>query len=178
MTNKIINIIVGIVAVIALIFGGMAYSRSGGTIPFNAGSSAGTEHSFRESFSGGASFGGSSATTTSTASYTTVARDFGGLPTVISILPNLNTTITLSSTSTLAYVPNVGDTADIYIRNASTTQAASITFAAADANLDVQFAEATGGDLVLTGLDWEKVTLIHTSQFLVTAILDEMTEGD
>ena len=176
MTNKITNIIVGIVAVVALFVGFTAYSRTSGIT--TAKGSSGTEHSFRESFSNGASFGGISATTTSIATYTTVAKDFASLPTVISILPNLNTTITLSGTSTLGYVPNVGDTAEIYIRNASTTAAASITFAAADAGMDLQFAEATGGDLVLIGLDWEKVTLIHTSQYLITAILDEMTEGD
>jgi hypothetical protein len=44
-------------------------------------------------------------------------------------------------------------------------------------------AEATGGDLVLSGLDWAKITLIRNSTTLnatskVTAIFDEMTEAD
>lgn len=143
------------------------------------GSSSGTEHSFREFFSGGLTAGGAVVATTSTAtSYTTVAKDWPTEGTVLSWLPNVNTTVSLSSTSTLPLVPRVGDTANIYFRNASTTAASSITFAAVDANADLQFAEATGGDLVLNGLDWMKITLIHTSQYQVAFILDEMTEAD
>lgn len=145
----------------------------------NVGGQSGQNQSGRQFFDGGATLGGTKlATTTTAATYTTVAKDFVGLPTIWAVTPNLNTTLSLSSTSTLAYVPNIGDTAQIYLLNASTTAAATITFAAVDANQDLQFAEATGGDLVLNGLDWEKVTLIRTSKYKVTMILDEMTEAD
>jgi hypothetical protein len=142
------------------------------------GSSSGTEHSFREFFKGGITTGGITATTSTATTYTTVAKDWPTEGTVLSWLPNVNTTISLSGTSTNALVPNVGDTAEVYFRNASSTAASSITFAAADANADLQFTEATGGDLVLNGLDWMKITVVHTNQFLYTFILDEMTEAD
>ena len=153
-------------------------ASSSSAVKETLGATAGTTHSFHESFQKGLTIGGLNSTTTSASTYTTVARDFNGTPTVWSILPNLPITISLSGTSTLGYVPNVGDVAEVYIRNASTTAAAAIVFAAADSGADLQFAEATGGDLTVLGLDWEKLTIIHTSQNLVTFILDEMTEAD
>lgn len=139
---------------------------------------SGQDNSARQFFLGGATFGGAVSTTTTAATYTTNNRDFYNQPTVISWLPNINTTVSLSSTSTLGYVPNVGDVATVYFRNASSTDAATITFAAVDAGLDIQMNEGTGGDLVLNGEDWAKLTFIHTTQNLVTVIMDEMIEGD
>lgn len=129
-------------------------------------------------FNSGLSSGGNLATTSAAtlATYTTAARDFNGTPSVIQWNNGVNMTISISSTSTFAYVPKVGDVANIYFRNASTTAGSAITFAAVDANVDMQFAQ--GGNLVLNGLDWAKVTLIRTSTNLVTFIFDEMTEAD
>jgi hypothetical protein len=132
-------------------------------------------HSF---FNAGSTDGGVVAQTIAAATLTTSAATFNGTPTVWAILPNINTTISLSSTSTFAYVPKVGDVANIYVRNASSTTASTITFAAVDANLDLQRAEATGSDLVLNGTDWAKMTFIRTSSGLVTAIFDEMIHAD
>lgn len=143
-----------------------------------AGSGSSQNVSYRQFFAEGTTWGGIVATTSTATTYTTVQRDFPNTPTVVQWTPNVNTTISLSATSTLAYVPNVGDVAWMFFRNASSTAASSITFAAADAGVDLQFAEATGGDLVLNGLDWEKFTFIHTSTNLVTIIADEMTEAD
>lgn len=165
-------------AVLALVIGATAGFYFKPEVPTTFGSGSGQNVSSRQFFLGGSTEGGGAATTTTAATYTTVARDFANTPTVISWLPNVNITVSLSSTSTLAYVPNVGDVANVYLRNASSTAASSITFAAVDAGLDLQFAEATGGDLVLNGLDWEKLTIIHTSTNLVTVIADEMTEAD
>src|SRR3990167_3001818 len=158
-----------VLVAIALIFGVMAFKAPAViTIPSEELGAAGQTFYFRAFLGNGATMGGSVATTSTAATYTTMARDFYNTPTVISWLPNVSTTVSLSSTSTLAYVPNVGDTATIYIRNASTTAVASITFAAVDANVDLQKNEDVS-DLALIGLDWAKITLIHTSQFLVTA---------
>ena len=165
------------VAVLVVVLGFVVFAPKPNVITDVVGGS-GQNQSFRGFFMQGATFGGNTATTSTAATYTSVAKDFRNEPTVISWLPNVNTTVTLSSTSTLAYVPNVGDVATVYLRNASTTAGATITLAAADANLDLQMAEATGGDLVLSGLDWAKLTLIHTSTYLVTVIFDEMTEAD
>ena len=165
--------------VLAVAFGVMAFKNpSAVSVPSEPyGASSGTTHSFREFFNSGMTMGGTVSTTTTATTYTTETKDFLKVPTVISWLPNVDTTVSLSSTSTLAYVPNVGDTATIYIRNASTTAAASITFAAVDANLDLQKNEDTA-DLAVVGLDWAKLTLIHTSQYLVTVFFEDLTEAD
>jgi hypothetical protein len=138
------------------------------------------ENYVHQYFYAGLTRGGNYATTSAVtmSAYTTRAADFAGLPTTIQWTNNLNVTVTLSSTSTLGYIPKIGDTVDVYFLNASSTAGATITFAAADANLDLQFAEATGGDLVLNGLDWAKLTFIRTSAYKVAVIFDEMTEAD
>jgi hypothetical protein len=171
------NVLIGL-GVAVVLFLGMTFPK-GNTIVQQVKELAGQSPSGHQFFNDGVTSGGYSATTTGLISaYTTVAKDFQTLPTVISWIPNINQTVTLSATSTYQYVPNVGDAADLYFRNASTTAASAITFAAADASVDLQFAEATGGDLVLNGLDWVKMTVIRNSRFSVTIILDEMTEAD
>ena len=131
-------------------------------------------------FNEGYSAGGNKATTSlaSLASYTTRAADFALLPSVLQWNNGVNMTVTLSGTSTHGYIPKVGDVSNVYFRNASSTAGSTITFAAADSGLDLQFTEATGGDLVLNGLDWARLTFIRTSGSLVTVIFDEMTEAD
>lgn len=173
MKNIVIAVVIAIVASVGFT---LFYESSPTVVQFGA--SSGTDVSFRTFFNGGLSEGGITATTSTASAYTTAARDFFGTPAVVNWLPNVNTTVSISATSTHQYVPKVGDVAQIYLRNASSTAGSSITVAAVDAGVDLQFAEATGGDLVLNGLDWAKITLIHTSQNLVTVIFDEMTEAD
>jgi hypothetical protein len=171
------NILIGL-GVVVVLFLGMTFPK-GNTIVQQVKELAGQSPSGHQFFNDGVTAGGYSATTTGLISaYTTSAKDFQTLPTVISWTPSINQTVTLSATSTYQYVPNVGDSVTLYFRNASTTAAASIVFAAADASVDLQFAEATGGDLTLLGLDWEKITVIRNSRYSVTMIMDEMTEAD
>lgn len=118
------------------------------------------------------------ATTSDVATYTFIRADWGNESTYIDWTPDLNTTLTIGATSTFGYVPRVGDVANVYLRNASSTAGATITLAAEDAGLDLQFTEATGGDLVLDGLDWAKLTFIRESANLVTLIFSEFTEAD
>lgn len=126
----------------------------------------------------GVTVGGRVATTSTAATYTTSEKDFRGLPSYLDWLPNVNTTISITATSTHALVPKVGDVARILLRNASSTAASSITLAASNSNLDLQFSEATGGDLVLNGLDWAELTIIRESDYITTVIFDEFTEAD
>ncbi|HCC04989.1 TPA: hypothetical protein DEP58_01625 [Patescibacteria group bacterium] len=141
------------------------------------GSQVSNEHLDRQFNKAGSTDGGRLATTTSVATYTTTARDFDGAPTYWDITPNLNTTLSLSSTSTFEYVPNIGDVAKVYVRNASSTAGATITLAAVDANLDLQKNEDTA-DLAINGLDWAELTIIRESGYLVTVIMSEFIEGD
>lgn len=126
----------------------------------------------------GVTTGGSAATTSSVSAYTTVAKDFATLPSVLLWTPNVNTTVTLNATSTFGYVPKVGDVARVMLLNASTTAGSTITFAAQNASVDLQFTEATGGDLVLNGLDWAELFLIRQSAQKVSIIFSEFTEAD
>ncbi len=142
------------------------------------GAVTGPDVNFRSFFNAGLTQGGRSATTSNISAYRTIARDFNGTPAVLLWTPNVNTTVTLSSTSTFAYIPKIGDVARVMILNASTTAGSTITFAAADANLDLQFGEATGGDLVLNGLDWAELILIRQTANKVSVIFNEFTEAD
>lgn len=134
--------------------------------------------SARAYLNSGMTAGGSAATTSTATAYTLNARDFIGTPSTILWTPNVNTTLSLSATSTFDYVPKVGDVARIMFLNASSTAASSVTFAAVDAGIDLQFSEATGGDLVLNGLDWAELVLIRTSLHKTAVIFDEFTEAD
>lgn len=133
------------------------------------------KHAF---FNRGVTVGGRVSTTSAVATYTTSATDFINTPSVVLWTPNINTTVSLSGTSTFPYVPNIGDVTTVYLLNASTTAASTITFAAKDSGVDMQFAEATGGDLVLNGLDWAKLTFIRRAANKVSIIFDEFTEAD
>src|SRR3990167_9129317 len=167
------------VAVLVVVLGFVFFAPKPNVVTEVLGSCSGQNVDSRQFLLGGLTQGGFVAATTSTAAtYTLVAKDFAGAPTVISWLPNVNTTVSIGATSTREFIPEVGNVAYFYLRNASTTAAATITLAAVDAGLDLQMAEATGGDLVLSGLDWAKVTLIRTGTHLVTVIFDEMTEAD
>lgn len=144
----------------------------------NLGAASGPDVNFRSFFNSGLTQGGRLATTSTAVTYTTRVNDFVDTPSVILWTPNINTTISLSSTSTLNYVPHIGDVATVRLLNASTTAASSITLAAVDANLDLQFTEATGGDLVLNGLDWAELTIIRQSAYKVSVLFNEFTEAD
>lgn len=133
------------------------------------------KHAF---FNRGVTMGGRVATTSTATAYTTSALDFSNTPSVILWTPNRDTTISLSGTSTFAYIPNIGDVASVYLLNASTTATSAITFAAKDSGVDLQFTEATGGDLVLNGLDWAKLIFIRQAANKVSIIFDEFTEAD
>jgi len=147
-------------------------------LPERLGAVSGPNVDFHMFLGGGFTAGGRMATTSTAATYTTIQKDFAGLPTYLDWTPNVNTTITLNATSTHGYVPNVGDVATVYLRNASSTAASTITLAAENASVDLQMSEATGGDLILNGLDWAKLTFIREAVYTTTVIFDEFTEAD
>ena len=171
------------VAVVAVILGALILFSSGAVGPKGdrgdkgLSGSAGPRHTTRNYFNEGLSTGHRVATTTLGA-VTTESLDFRTAQTYWDVLPNVNTTITINATSTFPYVPNVGNTAKMYIRNASTTAASTITLAAQNSSVDLQYVEATGGDLVLSGLDWSELTLIRESAFVVSILVNEFTEAD
>src|SRR3990167_11133677 len=86
--------------VLAVVFGVMAFKTpSVVTVPSEELGAAGQTFSFRAFLGNGATMGGNIATTSTAATYTTSARDFNNTPTVISWLPNVNTTVSLDRKS-------------------------------------------------------------------------------
>lgn len=189
------NIVIGVV-IVALVLTGIVITKSvinslssgvsaiesltiavKSMIPFGA--SPGGEFQLRTFSHQGATDGGKIATTTQGTTYTVSSKDFRNTPTLWEINPNVQITITLNATATRAYVPNIGDVAKLFVRNASTTATdASITFAAEDSGLDLQYVEATGGDLVLDGLDYAEWTIIRESRNLTSILINEFTTAD
>lgn|SRR3990167_5129816 len=141
------------------------------------GSGTGQDVDSHQFFGGGITVGGRVSTTSTAATYTMNAKDLASLPTYIDWLPNDDITVSLSATSTFGYVPNIGDSAVIYVRNASTTAAATITLEAVDAGVDLQDNE-DGSSLTIDGLDWGRLTLIRESLHLTTVIFDKYIEAD
>lgn len=141
------------------------------------GATPGPQSDAHQYFLGGSTDGGRAATTSTARTYTLNAKDVAGLPTYIDWFPTNGITISLSATSTFDYVPNIGDVAVIYIRNASTTAAADLTIAAVDSGVDLQKNEDVA-DLTVLGLDWARLTLIRESLHLTTVLFDELTEAD
>lgn len=175
MINKITG--VALVAILVIAIGGYVFPVKS-AVEKTFGAFAGPEITDRIFVRSGVTAGGRMATTSTATAYTLASTDLRLSPTYIDWTPNVNTTVSLTSTSTFPYVPQVGDTAVVYVRNASSTAASTITFAAANANVDLQFTEATGGDLVLSGLDFASLTFIRESENLVTILFNEFTEAD
>lgn len=102
--------------------------------------------------------GGRTASSTTNATETLLVTDID-TENFLDYTPNLNTTLTLPASSTMsALIPNIGDTRQIIIRNASSTGAATLTLAAGT-GIDLQ--EIEGLNLVLNGLDYGILTLIR-----------------
>jgi len=142
------------------------------------GSAAGNTFEQRMFANQGATQGGALATSSTASTYTLTAKDLKKTPSVVLWTPNVSTTISITATSTYDYVPKIGDVATVYMRNASSTAASTITLAAANTQVDLQKGNYTGADLVIDGLDWEKLTFIRKSALTVTVFAESMTEGD
>lgn len=163
------------VALVAVVIAIGGYMFPDVQIP--AGANPGPDNQNHQYFNAGSTDGGRVATTSTAAAYTLVAKDLASLPTYVDWLVNVNTTVSLSATSTFGYVPNVGDVAVIYIRNASSTAAATLTLAAVDTGVDLQKNEDTS-NLAIEGLDWGRLTIIREATNLTTVIFDKYIEAD
>lgn len=153
---------------------GVMDSTGYGNTSVKLGAVTGPDVNFHSYFNAGLTRGGYVATSSTATTYTTVAKDFTGGPTYIAWTPNINTTISLSSTSTQPYLNQIGDTADVVWKNASTTSG-TITFAAKDANVDLQNASST---LVLQAKQWAMMTYVKTGTYSVAILFRRMIEAD
>jgi peptidoglycan hydrolase-like protein with peptidoglycan-binding domain len=138
------------------------------------GAVVGTEVYNHTSFYKGITTGGYAATSSTATTYTLVAKDFINTPAYVAWTPNINTTISISSTSTQPYLKSSGDISTVYVKNASTTSG-TITFAAKDANVDLLTATST---LVLNPGNWVKLTFVKTGVYSIAVMFDRLVAGD
>lgn len=144
----------------------------------NLGAQVGPDVYDRMYFHAGFAVGGRTATSSTASTYTTQASDFNGCPNYIDWTVNINTTVSLTATSTQNCIPNVGDSWTVNIRNASSTAASTMTLAAADAGLDLQGLKSATTSPIVAGLDWTRIEFIRESTNLVTALVELFEEDD
>lgn len=129
----------------------------------------------RQFFGNGITTGGYYATSSTATTYTLTDTELKK-PT-IAWNAGQNITISIGS-STGAFLKNTGDTAKFLFYSATSTEAATITFAAKGGWTDLQMTEATGGDLILNGEDWAEITFIRMPSAKIAVIFNEFTEAD
>lgn len=122
--------------------------------------------------------GGTQVATSSTAAtYTLTTNELRKEVSYISWTPNVNTTLTtMASTSAPLVNLKTGESFEVYLYNASSTAASSITIAAGT-GVDLQDNEDSA-DLAILGLDVMKLTFIKKANTDVMLIVDEFTEAD
>lgn len=174
------NLALGLV-VVSVLLSVVAFLRPASVerVVENYGGSAGPTHTERQYFVAGFNTGGSRFATSSTATaFTLTSKEIAKDAYYIDWTPNINTTLTTMATTAMPWLGSkVGDTREFWLRNASTTAASTITLAAGT-GVDLQFTEATGGDLVLNGLDVARLTFIRKNDSDVLLVFDEFTEAD
>lgn len=122
--------------------------------------------------------GGTQVATSSTAAtYTLTSKEIRKDVSYVSWTPNVNTTLTtMASTSAPLIDLKKGESFDLYFYNASSTAAATVTFAAGT-GVDLQKNEDTA-DLAVNGLDVVKLTFIKKANTDIIVTMEEFIEAD
>lgn len=141
------------------------------------GAQSGQEQYSRQTFKAGFQNGCELYATSSTAAtFTLTAKEITGDRCFINWTPNVNTTLTMMSTTTMDWLGNVpGDSREFILRNASTTAAASITIAEGTGS-DFQKNEDVA-DLAVVGLDTMILKFVRKADSDVMIFISEFTEG-
>lgn len=170
------NIVWGLVAVVVLAVG--AFLPLGGqSVVERVVVGGSTSNSAHQYFGDQVTIGGkvfSTTTVVTQTAHTLTQANLGAQ--VIKILENKNFTLSIGATSTRDLVPNIGDTATIYLQNASTSATGLLTLAEVDASTDIVYSEGTGGDVVLEGGNWAKLVFVRngfSGVGLVSVIVSE-----
>lgn len=117
------------------------------------------------------------ATSSTAATFTLTTNELRKEVSYISWTPNVSTTLTtMASTSAPLTDLKSGESFEVYLHNASSTAAATITLAAGT-GIDLQDNEDSA-DLAIAGLDVAKLTFIKKPNTDVMLIVDEFTEAD
>lgn len=145
------------------------------------GANSGPEVYQRMYFNSGFNDGGTVRSTTTTAStYTLTAKDFDEDTSFLWWTPNVSTTITTMASSSGAAtklgIPKSGNTRVMWLYNASTTVASTITIAAG-AGIDLQKNEDTA-NLATAGTSMTKMTFIRRPDTDIMLILEQYDVAD
>lgn len=180
MNNKIIT---G-VAVLALLLGTVNFfSPNSVTETVReriVGAQPGPEYGSRQFFNAGFQSGGTAyATTTTAATYTLTSTELGRDITHIEWNAGVNTTLTTMATTSNGFgfmnIPKTGDKRTYDVYNASTTAAATITWAAGT-GVDLQ--EDEGETVIQNGLEFARLTFIRKANTDVALEVEVFQVGD
>jgi hypothetical protein len=141
------------------------------------GASPGPDHTETQYFLNNFTVGdGSVATTSDAATYTLTAREMDIDAPYVSWTANVNTTLTtMASTSAPFSGMRTGEMFEQIWYNASTTAAATITFAAGT-GVDLQ--EDEGGTVIVNGLETARLTYIKKADTDIALIVEPYQVGD
>lgn len=131
---------------------------------------------FRSNFSVGGDANNRYATTSTAATYTLTTTEIQKENTLVTWTPNVNTTLTtMASSSAPLSTLKVGETFEQTWYNASTTAAATITFAAGT-GVDLQ--ELEGGTVIVNGLEGATLKFIKKADTDVMLLVAPWQVGD
>ena len=171
MNNKSSLVALIVIAIIAI--GGYKYPD---VVP-SFGAAPGPEFLEHLEFKQGFTKGGTAVATSSTAAtYTLTAAELRKNVSYLSWTVNVNTTLTtMASTSAPFSGLRTGESFSVWFYNASSTAAATATFAAGT-GVDLQ--ESEGGTVILNGLEFAKITFIKKANSDIGMIFEGMQVGD
>ena len=172
--------------IVSLLLGGFAYFSGGDKgrdgrdgrdgLAAISGPDVFNHMNFRAGFQGGGTVN-STTSPDSISTYTLTESEFGGDISYFNWLANRNITLTTMASTAMAFLGNVaGDERSYWFFSATSTAAATITFAAGT-GVDLQDNEDSA-DLDLLGGDLIKLTFIRKVDTDVLLVLDEYTEAD
>jgi hypothetical protein len=176
--NQLLTIAVAIVAVVAVV--GL-FSPMGQNVvrEIAVGGAAGPEvfdtQYFRSNFTVGGK-GTSIATSSTAAAFTLTTRTMRVEVHYVSWTPNVNTTLTTMASTSAPFIGLLpGESFEQIWYNASTTAAATITFAAGT-GVDLQ--EDEGGTVIVNGLESARVTYVKKADSDILMIVEPYQVGD
>lgn len=176
MSNKLIvsGVVVAVIFSVAAFFSG-ATERIVERV--EVGGAAGPDHYNHQYFKQSYTRGGTDIATTSTAStYTLTNAELRDDVNYISWTPNINTTLTTQASTSAPFVGlQTGETRELILYNASTTAAATITFAAGT-GVDLQ--EDEGGSVIVNGLEAARITYFKKADSDIGFVVEPFQVGD
>jgi hypothetical protein len=146
------------------------------TVVERVGGASGTTHTNLETFESGLGVGGTYATSTSGAQMPLLSTAIENVSTIVATLNVLDTTLTFPASSTIQFMRGSGDTRVYWVKNATTTAAMDITFAA---GTGMNLKNATSTKILIGDTDGgnaARVTLIRQADSDIDMYVDLFVE--